>query len=170
MAGNVPRGRVADALYPTASDAPQEEGPKNWASKGFLWDENALFAWRGLAVFGGLLIVMGMLVWLGATGYDGFPLGPLVAMIAFCFLGSMFVAFLGRTEVALALIGAVVVGVVIAIFDPPSLLPSPGLLITNPSAAESNRNTVLALWIVGAALLAIGGTLAVRISRAIDDE
>jgi len=170
MSGQTPKGIVADTSYPGAAGTREETAPKNWSSGSFLWDEDVLFAWRALAVFGALLFLMGWLFWLGAAGYGDFTLGPFVALIALGFFGAAFAAAVGRTEVALALLAEAVVAGAIAIFDPPSLLSSPDALFNGSSAVASDLASVLSLWAVGATLLAIGGTFAVRTARQIDDD
>jgi hypothetical protein len=150
---------------------PSESG-RPW---GFAWVEDALAAWRGVAAFGGFLFVLGLLYWLGATGYtsigaNSFADGPLVALFLFCFFGAAFAAFLGYTEVALAILATALVTAIIALFDPPSLIPSAGALFSNPSASVPDRNTVVALWAVVAGLIVVGGFKAFQTFREIDNE
>jgi hypothetical protein len=170
MSATSPKATPSDTAYPSAARDRETQGPRNWEAGGIVWAEDALFAWRGVVAFGGLLFVLGMLYWLGATGYDGYTLGPLIALFAFCFLGAAFVAFLGLSEIALAFLGTAVVTGAIALLDPPYLIPTPGALFSSPSTAGADLSTVLALWVVGGVLMLAGGFGTVQTSREIDSE
>lgn len=170
MTAMTPKGIVADTSYPAAAQTREEQGPKNWAGVDFLWAEDALFAWRAAAVFGGLLVITGFLYWLGATDYGGFTLAPFIALAAFCLFGAAFSAFLGRTEAALALLVLLVVAGALAFFDPPALLPYPSALFGGGSAVAPDLETVLALWAAGAAVLFVGVVQSVRTAHSIDDD
>lgn len=170
MSASSPRAILADTSYPNAAQTRAEQAPRNWMNVEIFWAEDALLAWRGLAVFGGLLFITGMVYWLAATGYSGWTMGPFIGLIGICFLASAFVAFLGLTEATLALLGTAGVAAALAIFDPPSLLPSAGALFTDPSALAPDLDTVLALSVAGVILLLVGVAQSVRTARELDDD
>jgi len=171
MSATSPKSILSDTAYPTATQDREAQPSKIWEGGVFTWAEDALFAWRGAAAFGALLWVLGMVYWLGATGYGGFfTVGPLIALFVFCFLGAAFVAFLGFSEVALGFLGTAVVTGVLGLLDPPSSIPTPGTIFSTPSAAGSDLQTVLALWVIGAVLMVVGGVKAFQTSREIDNE
>ena len=169
MSATSPKAILSDTAYPGAAETREAEGPRNWGAGGFAWAEDALFAWGAAASFGGLLFVLGMVYWLGATGWGGWNEGPLIALFVFCFFGAAFVAFLGRSEVALAFLATAVATGVLAFLDPPTFIPTHDTLFSNPSATGTDFYTVLALWTVGAVLMVVGGLEAFQTSRQIDN-
>jgi len=170
MSATSPKSIVSDTAYPTAAATREETRSGSGEGSIFAWAEDALFAWRGVAAFGGLLFLLGLLYWLGATGYDGVVDGPLVVLCLVCFFGAAFVAFFGRSEIALAFLGTAVLTGVLALVDPPYLLATPGALFSNPGSVGPDLNTVVGLWVVGIALAVMGGVQSFRTSQEIDSD
>lgn len=170
MSATSPKSIVSDVAYPGAAATRSEQEDGHGQGSIFTWAEDALFAWRGAAAFGVLVFLLGMVYWLGATGYDGFTDGPLLVLFLLCFLGAAFVAFVGRTEVALAFLGTALLTGVLAVLDPPYLISTPGVLFSSSPTVGPDLTTVVALWVAGGALAVLGAVQAFRTSREIDSD
>lgn len=170
MSVTSPKSIVADTSYPTAAQTSGEPGSQTWMKFDFFWAEDALFAWRGVAAFGALLFLTGLVYWSAASGYGVWTMGPFVSLIVLSLFASAFVAFLGFTEVTLALFGTAGIAGALAVWDPPTLLPSAGALWTDSAAVVPDLETVLVLWVVGVAVLVVGVVQSVRTARALDDD
>jgi len=167
----IPNRVFSDTTYPTAAETSEALGPKNWFSDGFLWTEDAIFAWRAAAVFGGLVFLLGVGYWVTVNGSGGLFIPVLAVFFVIGFFGAAFVAYMGRTEVAVALLGTAGVAMIMLF-----LIPSPyaysnlGNTIPNPSAVVPMACAIVSLWTVGLGLLAVGTCEAFQISRDIDSE
>jgi len=167
VAPNLP---TSDVAYPGMAEVREHEGRRTFSYVDFGWIEDAVAAWRAVAVLGGLLFVEGLLFWLGATGYEGFTMGPLIAIGAILFFGCAIAAFLGFAETALAMFGALVVAILLVLLDPPLPIASASSLFSDPSAVVPDQVTVVILWVIGALLLGLGVVQAVRAAREDDSD
>lgn len=165
IAPNLP---TSDTAYPGMAEVRERTGRRTFLYIDFSWMEDVLAAWRGVAVFGGLLFVEGCLVWLGAVGYGGFTQAPLIAATIFLIFGCALVAFLGYAEASLALVAAIAVNIGLIIFDPPAWLPNAGALFTSSPDVVADQVTIMYLWIFGFLMLGLGTVFAVEAYREID--
>jgi len=105
---------LAITSEPSIAKSLEVDGAKSYDDRDFPWAENSLRAWRGLALYGGIVVGMGLLLWVILQGWlSGNPwslvgVGMLVVLCGFlpmlngytelglaCFFGGITGAFLG---------------------------------------------------------------------------
>ena len=164
---NVP---TSDTAYPGMAELREHAGPRKFMFIDFGWMEDVLAAWKGVAVFGGLLFLEGWLYWLGAVGYGGFTQAALIAGAAALFFGCAIVAFLGYAESALAAFAALVLLLILFLADPPAPISGASALFTYSFDVLPDQVTILVLWIFGALLAGLGTVFAVETYLDIDSD
>jgi len=157
---------VSDSSYDGAAQLREQQPAKRWTDSDFGWSENAVYAWRGVALFGGLLVLEGLLSWLWAAYYGGLPGTLLLALVLFG-VASAVAALWSYTEAALALLGAMVVAAVLVFVARPSTFPGLGAVFSDWSAFTSDLATFVGLWVAGGILLGIGAFRAVKLNSRI---
>jgi hypothetical protein len=101
---------VAQTSEPRMSKILEELGPKTYDERKFAWGEDSLRAWRGLRMYGGLVLAEGLLLWMGPQG--SVPDGPVTlggAGLMLCLCGFLLM-LLGYTELDRAFFGGGSVG------------------------------------------------------------
>ena len=151
MAGS---GRaIAQTTVPRMVQILEEEGPKTYDTRDFVDLEDSLRAWRSIGLYGGLVLVEGLLLWTILQGsVHGGPVTLAAAGMLVCLCGFL-PMLLGYTELGLALFGGGVSGVAIA-------------AAAANSSSGTNRFLDLGVLAAGVVLLAVGIALSVKTYRA----
>ncbi len=135
----------------------EEEGPKTYDERDFAFTEDSLRAWRGTGLYGGLVLVEGLVLWTLLQGsIHGGPVTLAAAGMLVCLCGFL-PMLLGYTELGLAFFGAGISGVVIA-------------AAAANSSSGTNLAVVVGVVIAGVVLLAVGVAESVKTYRGISKE
>jgi len=135
----------------------EEEGPKTYDERDFSWSEDPLRAWRGLGLYGGLILAEGLLLWMAVQG--SLPGGPITMAgtgLLLCLCGFL-PMLLGYTELGLALFagGLSAVGIAAAAAN---------------SSSGTNLVIDLGVLVAGVVLLAVGVAESVKTYRAMPND
>ncbi|MGA7476938.1 MAG: hypothetical protein WBW47_06965 [Thermoplasmata archaeon] len=165
---------VAVTSYPGMAKIRDDQDAKNFDEHEFTEFEDTLSAWKALALFGGLVLVEGVLLWVFLTnlptpmGYG--PPSPGIVLAGwvglFAILGGLPAIFFSYTEVGLAIFAAGGVGLVAGLVFPLTELPAGASVFAQP-VFGADQAAVLGLLVAGAFLLALGVIKSVKISRAL---
>ena len=161
---------VAAESYPGMAKIRAAQGRKTYDRHDFTWIEDRLYAWRAVALFGGLLLAEGFILWQGLTSTSLAHPGLILAAVAILLgIGALPALMWGYTEAALAFIGVAVVGIIVGWGLPLSTLPSGYAAFTSPEEFGTDLASLLALLVGSAVLFALGAFQSVSISRRVRD-
>jgi hypothetical protein len=155
MAGS---GRaIAQTTVPRMVQILEEEGPKTYDTRDFVDLEDSLRAWRSIGLYGGLVLVEGLLLWTILQGsVHGGPVTLAAAGMLVCLCGFL-PMLLGYTELGLAFFGAGISAVVI------------GAAAAN-SSSGTNSAIVVGVLVAGVVLLAVGVARSVMTYRVLSKD
>jgi hypothetical protein len=160
MAG-VPLRPIAPTSFPGMPEINSEQAEKTYENADFGWDVDWPPICRAVALYGCLLILIGIVQWMALTGVTGLNpsftarLAPF-AVGVFMVIGGVTAEFLDFTEEALALIGGAATAMAMAFTFTFTQIPSGYPLLTNPGPYGTDFAVVLSLLVVGAASLVVG--------------
>jgi hypothetical protein len=148
---------LAPTSEPRMAQILEEERPKTYDERDFSWGEDVLSAWTAFGLFGGLVIVEGLVLWM-ALNFSGNnqPL-TLVGAALLLGLGGFLPMIWGYTEIGLAFFGAAFTGVVVGTW-------------ADISSRSTDLAVVLGLLVVGVALFVTGIVESVKTSRVLSEE
>jgi len=128
--------------------------------RGFSWNEGLIHRWTAVALFGGLVFLEGLALWIILNGTIGGPAPRLpvlvVGLAVLLALGGLAAIFLGFTWEGLAFLGAAVTGLAVTFSVPLTELPAGYLLFTNPGPFGTDFAAILGLLVASAILLTVG--------------
>ncbi len=135
----------------------EEEGPKTYDQRDFADLEDSLRAWRSIGLYGGLVLVEGLLLWVILQGsLLGGPVTLAAVGMLVCLCGFL-PMLLGYTELGLAFFGAGISAVVL------------GAAAAN-SSSDTNSAIVVGGLVAGVVLLAVGIARSVTTFRALSKD
>jgi hypothetical protein len=153
-----------------------EQNPKTFENADFGWDVDWPPICRAVAIFGGLLLLIGFVLWMVLPGVTGLNpsftprLGPF-ALAVFLGIGGVMAVFLGFTEEGVAVLAGAAVSVFVAFAFVYTQIPAGYPLLTNPGPYGTDFGVVLTLLVVGVAALVLGVVQSIRVYlTAIRDE
>ncbi|HEY1198624.1 MAG TPA: hypothetical protein VGG32_07855 [Thermoplasmata archaeon] len=169
---------VAVTSYPGMAQIRDQQDPKNYDEHAFTWIEDALSGWKALAVFGGLVLAQGALLWVFLTNLPtvegssslpnpGLALAGAIGLLAI--LGGLPAIFLSYTEVGLAFFGAAAVGFAVGLISPLTELPAGSSVFTVSGPFGADQAVVVGLLVAGALLLTVGVIESARASRTLSE-
>jgi hypothetical protein len=150
---------IAPESYGGMAEIEAQQGAKTGDEHEVTWEEDTVYAWKAVALFGGLLLVESLLLFAQATAPGGTAgIGIHFAFVSgLLFVAATPVAIWGYSEAALSFIGAAAVGVVLGLAYPFS-----------GTSLESEFVLVLGLAGAGLALLLAGLVRSFQVSDRID--
>jgi hypothetical protein len=157
---------IAQTSYPRDAQTKEEEGPKTFDDHDFSWEEDWLTRWRAIALFGGLVLVEGLVLWMTIPQGLGGGLFGLSLLVGVCGIPA---SFLGASEVSMAFFGAAATGIAVWFFSPLTAVPAGSSLFADIGSSGADSAVVLGLLLAGTLLLAVGVVESVRTYRALDD-
>lgn len=163
---------IAQTSYPRDAQTREEEGPKTYDDHDFGWTEDWLSRWKAIALFGGLVLVEGIVLW-GTLSTDSNPLFPgggllvLAVLVGVCGIPA---TFLGASEVAMAFFGAAATGVGVAFACPLTVLPAGSSVFADVASFGADSLVVLGVLVVGVVILGLGIAESVKAYRAFAEE
>ncbi|MCI4348122.1 MAG: hypothetical protein L3J97_05830 [Thermoplasmata archaeon] len=176
---------VAPTSYPGMAEINAQEPPKTYDDRDFASVEDPIPRWRAVGVFGALILIDGIVLWLGigGAGNSGAP-GPgnsgfvpffgvgfgLVAVAILQSLSGVAAIAYAFTEEGLAFFGAAATGVVVSFSFPLAGLPTGYPLLSNPGPYGTDLSVILGLLIAGGLLLTIGALRAWSAYFEVDEE
>ncbi len=161
---------IAQTSYPRDAQTKQDEGPKTFDDHDFSWEEDWLARWRAIALFGGLILGEGLLLWvtLPMNYNPNFPGEGILWFAVLAGVCGLPASFLGASEVSLAFFGAGVTGIVVG-FSPLTVIAAGTSVFPASGSFGVDPAVVLGLLVAGVLLLAVGVVQSVRAYRSLDD-
>ncbi len=145
--------------------------PQTYGDRDFSWAEDSVRRWRAIALFGGLVLLDGVILWELLTTGESYPALTFAGVaLLLGLLGGLPLLFLGYTEAALAFGGGALVGFVAAVSFPLTDVAGGYSTFANPGSMGTEIAVVLGLQVAGAFLVILGVVESVKASRAISDQ
>ena len=162
---------IAQTSYPTDAKTKEAEGPKTYDDHDFSWTEDWLTRWRAIALFGGLILMEGLLLWVTLPmnynpNFPGAGILWLAVLVGVCGLPA---SFLGASEVAMAFFGAAATGLVVG-FCPLTVITAGSSVFPASGSFGVDPAVVLGLLVAGGILLGVGIVESVKSYRALINE
>jgi len=163
---------IAQTSYPTDAQTREEEGPKSYEDHDFSWDEDWLARFRAIALFGGLVLVEGIVLWQSLVmGFNpSFPGGLLLACALLLGVCGIPATYFEASEMAMAFFGAGATGIVVAFSCAGNTIPANFSPFPMSGNFGADAAFVLGLLVGGAVLLVLGVIESLKASRELDDD